>query len=145
MKIELRQAKHEDYSYLYELKKRTLREYISKTWDWDENWQKKYFSSNFNPDLLKIIIEGGNEIGCISIIEEDNQIFLSLIEISPEYQNQGIGSTLIKDLLIKAEKLSKSVYLQVLKTNEKAKKLYLRLGFSIIEESETHYKMIKKI
>ncbi|MFW9902601.1 MAG: GNAT family N-acetyltransferase [Candidatus Thorarchaeota archaeon] len=145
MKIELRQAKYEDYSYLYELKKRTLKKYISNTWGWDENWQKKYFSTNFNPDLLKIIIKGGNEIGCISIIDEDNQIFLSLIEILPEYQNQGIGSKLIKDLLIKAENLNKPVYLQVLKTNEKVKKLYLRLGFSIIEETKTHFKMIKEI
>jgi len=51
---------------------------------------------------------------------------------------------LIKELLGKADKIKKPVFLKVLKANEKAKKLYFRLGFSIKEESETHFKMTYK-
>ena len=142
--LELRQANSDDYNFLYNLKKETLKKYISKTWGWDEKWQKEYFSKNFKSEILKIIIKAGKEIGCISIIDEEDHIFLSLIEILPNYQNQGTGSRLIKDLLVKAEKLNKIVNLQVLKTNEKAQKLYLRLGFIIEEETDTHIKMIYK-
>ena len=142
--IELIQAKFEDFEFLYRLKKTTLKEYISKTWGWNEKWQEEYFSKNFNPDLLKIIMKAGKKIGCISIIYEEDQIFLSLIEILPDYQNKGIGSKLIKELLGKADKIKKPVFLKVLKANEKAKKLYFRLGFSIKEESETHFKMTYK-
>ena len=140
--IELRPANSEDFNFLYMLKKNTLKEYISKTWGWDEKWQKEYFSKNFKPKLIKIITLSGRDIGCISIFEEKDYYFLSIIEILPKYQNQGIGSKLIKDLLIKAEKKYKSVYLQVLKTNERAQKLYKRLGFLIEEETKTHLKMI---
>jgi ribosomal protein S18 acetylase RimI-like enzyme len=142
--VELRQAQQEDKKFLYELKKQALKEYIAKTWGWDEKWQEDYFAKNFNPKLLKIIMKAGKKIGSISIIDKPDHIFLSLIEILPEYQNQRIGSKLIKDLLARAEKLKKDVFLQVLKTNKKAQNLYLRLGFSIAEETNTPFKMIKK-
>lgn len=92
---------------------------------------------------LQIIEKAGKDIGCISIMEELDHISLSLIEILPKYQNQGIGSTLIKDTIAKAE-INKSVKLQVLKTNKKAFKLYERLGFILEEETETHFKLIYK-
>ncbi len=142
--LKLRPANSDDYNFLYELKKKTLKNYISKTWGWDEEWQKDYFSKNFKPELIKIITILGKDIGCISILEEGEQYFLSLIEILPKYQNQGIGTKLIKEILSKAEKNNKLVYLRVLKTDNKAQNLYKRLGFLIEEQTETHIKMIYK-
>ena len=60
------------------------------------------------------------------------------------YQNQGIGTKLIQEILSKAEKSKKLVYLRVLKTNNKAQNLYKRLGFLIEEQTETHIIMIYK-
>ncbi|MFX1456251.1 MAG: GNAT family N-acetyltransferase [Promethearchaeota archaeon] len=142
--IELRQANSDDFNFLYKLKKKTLKEYISKTWGWDEEWQQNYFSQNFNPEVLKIIVKSEEEIGCISIIEEENRYILSLIEILPQFQNKGIGTRLINELLSNAIKQNKAVYLQVLKTNEKAQKLYKKLGFSIESTKDTHYEMVYK-
>ncbi|MFW9874424.1 MAG: GNAT family N-acetyltransferase [Candidatus Thorarchaeota archaeon] len=142
--IKLRQAIQKDYKYLYKLKKKTLKEYIAKTWGWDEGWQKDYFSKNFKPDQIKIIMKSATEIGCISSIEEEDSYYLSVIKILPKYQNQGIGTRLIKDIILKAEKNNKPVYLQVLKTNNKAKNLYKRLGFLIEGETDTHNKMVYK-
>ena len=97
---------------------------------------------NFKPKLLKIIIKSGKKIGCLSIIEEEDRFFLSVIEILPKYQNQGIGTGLIAELISKAKERNKSVYLQVLRHNEKAQKLYKNLGFSIESDTDTHYKMV---
>ena len=99
--VELRQAIQKDRNFLYKLKKKTLKEYIQKTWGWDEEWQKDYHIQNFKPELIKIITKSGNDIGCISIIEEKDKYFLSIIEIMLKYQNQGIGTSLIKKLLSK--------------------------------------------
>ena len=55
--IRLRQAKEEDYKFLYELKRKTLKEYIAKTWSWDDEWQEMYFSKNFHPNLINIIVK----------------------------------------------------------------------------------------
>ncbi|MFX0038838.1 MAG: GNAT family N-acetyltransferase [Promethearchaeota archaeon] len=55
-----------------------------------------------------------------------------------------IITILLKDLLLKAEKNNRAVYLKVLKTNIKAQNLYQRLGFVVKEEIETHIKIIYK-
>ncbi|MFX1277990.1 MAG: GNAT family N-acetyltransferase [Promethearchaeota archaeon] len=140
--IQLRQATETDYDFCYLLKKATLREYITKTWGWDEEWQKDYHFKHFKPVQLKIVTKSGKDIGCISIREEEDHFFFSLIEILPQFQNQGIGTTLIKELLKKAKEEQKDVYLQVLISNEKAQRLYERLGFKVKEKTETHYKMV---
>jgi len=142
--IERRLANSDDFNFLYQLKKKALKEYISKTWGWDEEWQKKYFIQNFKPDKIQIITISGEKIGCISVLEENLCYFLSLIELLPEYQNKGIGTQLIKELILKANESNKCVKLHVLKVNTEAQILYKRLGFSIQEESETHLKMIYK-
>ncbi|MFX0205686.1 MAG: GNAT family N-acetyltransferase [Candidatus Hodarchaeota archaeon] len=140
--IKLRQANEDDFDFLYQLKKETLKDRISQTWGWDEEWQKSYFTQNFKPENVKIITESGKDIGCLAFKEEKLNFNLSLIEIVPEYQNKGIGTTLIKDLILKARKKNKKLTLQVLKVNIMALKLYRRLGFTVEDENKTHYFMI---
>jgi len=93
---------------------------------------------------IQIITISGKNIGCITILEENFYYFLSLIELLPKYQNKGIGTQLIKDLILKTNKSNKCIKLQVLKVNNNAQRLYKRLGFSIKGESETHFQMIYK-
>ena len=119
--IKLRQASQKDFNYQYKLKKETLKEYIAKTWAWDEKWQKEYYSQNFKPELLKIITLSGKDIGCISIFEEKDHYFLSIIEILSKYQNQGIGTRLIKDLLSRSKKKIKRFIYKCLKQMKKHK------------------------
>jgi len=144
-KLKLRKVNIDDFDFLYKLKKKTLKDYISKIWGWDEEWQKNYFTKNFKPEVLKIITKSEKAIGCISFLEETESYFLSLIEISPEYQNQGIGTKLINDLISEARIANRPVKLHVLKINERAQKLYKKLGFINEDESETHVKMIYRI
>jgi ribosomal protein S18 acetylase RimI-like enzyme len=61
--------------------------------------------------------------------------------VHPDYQNQGIGSRVIKSLLVEAEQQGVPVSLKVLKVNEAARRLYERFGFSIEEEAEDYYLM----
>lgn len=137
----LRKVNQEDFEFLFYLKKKSLQKYIQQTWGWDEQWQRDYFSKNFNPKELKIIVQNHQDIGVISIIDKDDKLFLSKIEILPTFQSKGIGSSLIKDILEKANLLKKNVTLQVLKVNKRAKSLYERLGFEILDENESHYFM----
>jgi orotate phosphoribosyltransferase len=63
-----------------------------------------------------------------------------VIEIHPEYQRKGIGTTLINNIIADSAQNMKPVRLRVLKVNP-AKGLYERLGFSTVEETSTHYIM----
>lgn len=139
--IELRNATCKDFDFLYTLHRATLKEYIEKTWGWDEAFQKEYFLQHFNPHIQQIIVAAKTDIGSISVVHENNSVFLNIIEILPAYQNKGIGTFLIEEILVRAKSENKSVLLQVLKVNRRARALYERIGFSICGETETHYQM----
>ena len=64
------------------------------------------------------------------------------VPLGQKYQNKGIGTQLIKDLILQANKSNQSIKLQVLKVNNQAQNPYTCLGFSIKNESETHFKTI---
>lgn len=140
MRIGLRPGAPEDREYLWRLHCATMREYVDKTWGWNEAWQRRRFDENFDPLPLRIIEKEGEPIGCISVQRPGHEIFLAAIEIAPEHQNQGIASQLIQELLDESDRSYLPVTLSVLKVNP-ARRLYERLGFKCTGETPTHYLM----
>lgn len=143
MNITLRPANENDAELLWELKSITLKPYIEQTWGWDENFQRRYFREHFSPSNSQIIQCDGKDVGVLTV--EDNQLgpILSNIELYPQYQGLGIGTHLISDVIENAAQSGLPISLRVLKINP-ARQLYLRLGFSVIGETETHYWMRKE-
>jgi ribosomal protein S18 acetylase RimI-like enzyme len=140
MKYTLRPATSNDYDFLYELKVACLKEYVAATWGWDEAYQQQRFTNFFDPAAIQIIGVDGQNIGQLSVEDMGGELFLSGIYLSPEWQNQGLGTEIIKDVLSTAKASGQQVSLQVLKVNP-ARRLYERLGFSIFAETDTHFKM----
>ena len=138
--IELREARPEDAEFLYGLLKATMQDYVAQIWGWDEEWQRAYFQERFDPSRERIVILEGEEIGVLAIEEKEDEVFLSKVYILPEYQGQGIGTRLMRAVLDRAFGRGLPVTLQVLKVNP-AWRLYERLGFVAIDETETHYIM----
>jgi ribosomal protein S18 acetylase RimI-like enzyme len=141
--IALRPANEKDADFLWELHSVVLKPYVAATWGWDEEFQYRYFNEHFNPNRNQIIRYMGSEVGVMSIEETAHGYVLSTIEIMPQYQGLGIGTALIRDLLEKAATRGLPVSLRVLKVNP-ACQLYLRLGFLVVGETETHYWMRKE-
>lgn len=139
-KIGLRQATQNDYDFLYELVKTTMREYVEPIWGWDEEWQRAYFQEHFDPDQVQIIVLGSQDIGAVSVEIKLEEHFLARLYLLPDYQRRGIGTHLLRSILGQAFAQGLPVTLQVLKGN-RAKRLYERLGFAETEEAETHYLM----
>lgn len=142
--IQLRRYNDEDYEFVYKVKKTAYEKYVIECWGkWDEEEQKDYFD-NFiksikndayiiqydNMDIGfyngKILDNGNYEIGNICII--------------PEYQNRGIGSRILKEILDKYP--NKDIEIQYFKQNPVGK-LYERLGFKRVGETKFHYQMTK--
>jgi ribosomal protein S18 acetylase RimI-like enzyme len=140
MDISLRPATQEDYEFLWWLHCNTIRPYVEQTWGWDEAWQLQYFQERFNLGKREIIEAGGVPIGCISVECHEDHIFLALIEIASDYQGQGIGTELIQDLLDEADGRGVPIELRVLRVNP-ARRLYERLGFAVVQETDTRYIM----
>ena len=136
-------ATFHDFDYIYELKKVAYKEYIEQTWGWDEAFQVNFHKENFSTENAKIIKVGNQRIGTIDVKEDDNRIFISGLYLLPEFQNRGIGSSILKDLQRKAKAAGKRVELEVLRVNIKAQQLYQRLGFTMEERDETKYFLYK--
>lgn len=137
MELTFRQIKDEDFEFLRRLHRAALKDYIAQTWGWDEEFQAQRFRKEFNIQDGKIIVADGEDAGFLCVKEKETETVLVSIRLMPDHQNKGIGTWIIKDLLAKSEGC---VTLWVLKVNP-ARKLYERLGFTIEEETETHFFM----
>jgi len=142
--IEYRPAEEKDIDFLYALHVATMKEYVNETWGWDDSFQESIFWKKYVPGEIQIIRFNGNDIGMLSVEERTDDVFLRAIEIHPEYQGKGIGTAIIHMILAAGIQKGKPVRLQVLKVNP-AKELYDRLGFSVLEETATHYIMLTSI
>ncbi|MEL7834668.1 GNAT family N-acetyltransferase [Fodinibius sp. Rm-B-1B1-1] len=144
MKITLRQAKEEDYEFLWNLHKTTMKSYVDETWGWDEEFQEKYFSNRFEANNIQLIILDDTTIGAIEIQDRENELFVASFEIAPQFQNKGIGSTILKRIINTSDNKQKSLKLQVLKVNP-AKRFYKQFGFETVDETKTHFIMKRSV
>ncbi len=139
---QLRKATVEDFLLAYEIRKNALGKYVEQTWGWDEDWQMKYHKEDFNIDILQIIEVEGKPAGTLESFEENGAITVSGLYLTVEYQNEGIGERVMKEIIAEAYSNGVPVKLQVLKVNSRAKRFYEKLGFAVRAETEKHFQMI---
>lgn len=149
MPIKLRPAELDDETFLYQLYASTRAEEMA-AWGWSEAQQQGFLNLQFrgqqahyaqypNPDH-QIILYEAQPIGRLFVSRHEEEIHLADIALLPKYRGQGIGATLIQNLLMEAAQSGKAVRLYVEKFN-RAQQLYLRLGFRIIGDAQSHYFM----
>jgi len=134
----LRPATEADYDFLYRLHVVTMKDYVAALWGWDEAVQQRIFRGRFNPARRQIIVVNGEDAGDLQVELGESELFVSSIHILPEYQGRGIGTAVLRDILQEARAASLPVGLRVLKSNP-ALRFYERLGFTVIDEIDTHY------
>ena len=86
-------------------------------------------------DDTKMVIINDSIAGIFLVRNFEDGVLIDEIYLYDEYRNKGIGTKLINSVK------NKNVYLWVYKNNEKAINLYTKLGFKVIDETETRYKM----
>jgi ribosomal protein S18 acetylase RimI-like enzyme len=140
MELSRRVAQAGDENFLYALHKAAMQSYIVATWGaWDELRQREEFHRCIRPAEMTIIQVDGLDAGVIHLQERTEELFVITLEILPAYQNQGVGTLVMRQVLQEARQRQKPVALQVLKVNLAARAFYQRLGFGVTGESDTHY------
>ncbi len=140
MRYKLRTAASTDYDFLYQLKVACVKEYVKATWGWDEEDQRRRFADRFDPAATKIVVANGQDIGHLVLEDTGEELYLAALFIDPAWQNKGLGREIIQEVIANANKAGQIVSLQVLRVNP-AKRLYERLGFEVVGETGTQYKM----
>ncbi len=142
-KIDLRNVNESDYDFVYKVKKEAYKKYVEQYFGhWNEEQQLEYFKAfveKYKAGAYIITLDGC-DIGFYNGIVHEDRYEIGNICIIPEYQNKGIGTAILKELLSKNE--DKMIGLQYFKSNPVGS-LYERLGFKIVGETAYHFQMVK--
>ena len=95
--------------------------------------QYAQYSERFPDAEYDVILYRGRPAGRLWIGRTPEQIRLLDIAILPEFQNQGIGATLLKSLLAESEQCGLPLRHMVFKLNAAALRFYQRFSFSQID------------
>ena len=139
MEYRISKSSNKYINRLIEYKKRTIYEYAKDLSNEEIDKINKYVTSEVPKlinDYCNIIVDN-KIVGCLLLINKDDGKLLDEIYLEEEYRNKGIGTEIIKDILNNND----IVYLWVYKENKKAISLYKKLGFNVIEETESRYYM----
>jgi ribosomal protein S18 acetylase RimI-like enzyme len=95
-----------------------------------------------SPGTMTSVVEVGNErIGRLRITRTADRIELSGIQLLPGFQRHGIGTAVIEDLKAQAAVAGIPLDLGVEKDNPDARRLYERLGFVGVGETDQEFKL----
>ncbi|MBR4083173.1 MAG: GNAT family N-acetyltransferase [Lachnospiraceae bacterium] len=142
-KYGLRAITEQDYDFIYQVKKEAYKKYVEMNFGgWDEEQQQEFFKQFIETykEGAYIITFQGTDIGFYNDCETEGTYEIGNICILPEYQNRGIGTVILQDVLEKYA--DREIRLQYFKQNPVGR-LYERLGFQQCGETPYHYQMRK--
>lgn len=132
MKITYEKAKVEDIEPIYELCKRLICDYEQlQTIDYPKvmNWVREKIENSI--DEYTAVYVNDRKVGYYHFYKNDDGEFeIDDLYVFPEFQNQGIGSEVVKKC---CASVNGPIVLYVFIKNKRAVSLYKRLGFKIAE------------
>ncbi|MEX1196757.1 MAG: GNAT family N-acetyltransferase [Pseudohongiellaceae bacterium] len=141
MKIEYRRARKEHHEWAYRLFRESMKDYIEATWGWDEIFQRHGFMENIQQSGFTIARLRDDDIGGYCLKDRGRFLHLDILLIDPRWQNCGLGTMVMQDLIEQSRASGRPLQLDVLKTNAGALRLYRRLGFTTFDEDQARHRL----
>lgn len=101
---------------------------------WQFDMQRREYFTRFPDADYRVIVVDQQPAGRIWVGTDDQQIRLLDIALLPQFQNRGVGTALLKRLMVEAENAGKALRHMVFVLNNDADRFYERLGFKKIED-----------
>jgi GNAT superfamily N-acetyltransferase len=143
MVITLRDVESEDEAFLRQVYACTRAEELAIVpWTGDQregflrfqfDAQDSHYRSQFPEASYQIILNDGAPVGRLYVLRNPTQIRILDITILPEHRAAGIGTSLIRDLLLEAAPNGQTVAIWVEQFN-RSQTLFKRLSFSLVQE-----------
>ena len=153
--ISLRPIQDEDLMVLSKIYGSTREKELKQVADWNDEQKKafvlqqfmaqhEYYQKNYVGAAFYVIQKNKDSIGRLYIHENFQEKGVRIIDIAllPQWQNRGIGSSILKDILAKASTLNRAVSIHV-ETFNPAMKLYKKLDFEKISETNGVYHLLE--
>jgi ribosomal protein S18 acetylase RimI-like enzyme len=140
--LRLTPAGLDDAEYLYRLTETTMRRYVEETWggEWHEHAARASIEEDVARRRAFLVIQNGGRVGMMVVDDQPEQLHLDKLYVDPEFQRRGIGTELLRQLILRARAADKPLRLRVLRVNP-ARALCDRLGFIVVAETPERYFM----
>ena len=142
--LRTRRSTADDYDALWDLHVASMRPSVEATWGWDDAFQVDHFRERFRPGDRDVVELHGAAVGVFALTAGPDETFVNLIEVHPDHQGRGLGTSLLRLVTRDAYRRGVPIALNVLKANPRARSLYERLGFEVTEEDEVRYRMVRR-
>lgn len=103
--------------------------------------RKGAYESNYPGSSRMMVSADGADAGQIWVSRDDTQYRVIDIAIAGEFQNRGIGTSLMKDLIAEARRTGVPLRCSVATNNPGSLRFHQRLGFRIVSGDEAYYQM----
>lgn len=138
MSLRLRPYQDSDFEFAYQVGKLALGPYVVELFGpWVDESHRRQLTERLTPERNhQIIIEttaaGEDAVGLSSHQWFDDHLALHELYLLPRVHNRGLGSQLVRHFQAEAQARGLAIHLRVL-ANNPARRLYLRLGFEVVE------------
>ena len=137
--VSFRSATTDDVDWLVDLRVRTMGPHLEAAGEVvSAGEQRARVIHDFG--CIRIVSSRAERIGMVKVVKTPGQWRLVQIQLVPEQQGNGIGGRIVAELLRDARHENIPVLLSVLKVNP-ARRLYGRLGFNVVGETERSFVM----
>jgi predicted N-acetyltransferase YhbS len=116
----------------FALYKLSLYQHIEKAFGWEERAQRLRFDSVYRDQDYLWVMRGAEVVGHVVMKQDEAGAHLSLLLVQPEHQHQGIGRSVMKMLMMKADQAQGALTLSCFLIDERAMGFCQRLGFTLM-------------
>jgi len=136
--IRLRPATGDDAKLILWLEEAAMKDYATALWG---DWQPSATAATLDVSSHEMVEAGNRIVGCIATRTDGVALHLTRLYLAPDARNQGIGATVLRQIIERATAQGSPVRLRVL-SNNPAFQFYRRYGFHTERETQEHIYMI---
>ncbi len=128
-------VKEADFEPLLALRTEVMREHLERVGRYTPERSRKMFRGHFDEPGTRLILHDGVRVGCVGFRKHDHEIKIDSFYLERRLHGSGLGTSILKALLVEADATGLPVRLEVL-NGSPADRFYLRHGFVKLREDE---------
>jgi ribosomal protein S18 acetylase RimI-like enzyme len=137
----LRPLRDDEREWAYALHRAALGEYVEATWGWDDALQRRLFDAALERTPRDVVEVAGEAVGVVAVEERPDELYLGMLELLPQWQGRGIGTSILARLCERAAASGRALCLDVLPVNLRAIAFYERCGLRVAASERTRLTM----